>query len=42
MELYSATMKTIPQKVGHDYDINIVEVEIPEEHIYLVIRSIPK
>lgn len=32
----------IIQKVGYDYDIDIVELEIPEEHIHMVIRSIPR
>jgi putative transposase len=35
-------MKTIIQKVGYDYDIDIVELEIPEDHIHMVIRGIPK
>jgi len=36
------TMKAIIKKIGHDYDIEIVELEIPEDHIHMVIRSIPK
>ena len=42
MEPYRATMKAIIQKVGYDYDIDIVELEIPEDHIHMVVRSIPK
>ena len=42
MEPYRATMKAIIKKVGYDYDIDIVELEIPEDHIHMVIRSIPK
>jgi putative transposase len=34
-------MKAIIQKIGYDYDIDIVEFEIPEDHIHMVIRSIP-
>ena len=42
MEPYRTTMKAIIKKIGHDYDIEIVELEIPEYHIHMVIRSIPK
>ena len=42
MEPYRATMKAIIQKVGYDYDIDIVELEIPEDHIHMVVRSVPK
>ena len=35
-------MKAIIQKIGYDYDIDIVELEIPEDHIHMVIRGIPK
>mgnify|MGYP003953044325 CR=1 FL=1 len=42
MEPYRATMKAIIQKIGYDYDIDIVELEIPEDHIHMVIRSVPK
>jgi putative transposase len=42
MEPYRATMKAIIEKLGYDYDIDIVELEIPEDHIHMVIRSIPK
>jgi len=33
-------MKAIIKKVG--YDIDIVELEIPEDHIHMVIRGVPK
>jgi putative transposase len=42
VEPYRSTMKGIIQKVGYDYDIDIVELEIPNDHIYMVIRGIPK
>ena len=35
-------MKAIIQKVGYDYGIEIVELEIPEDHIHMVVRSEPK
>jgi len=39
---YREAMKTIIQKIGFDYDIDIVELEIPEDHIHMVVRSEPK
>jgi len=42
MEPYRTTMKAIIKKIGHDYDIEIIELEIPEDHIHMVIRGIPK
>ena len=41
-EPYRETMKTIIHKIGFDYDIDIVELEIPEDHIHMVVRSEPK
>ena len=41
-EPYRSTMKAIIQKVGYDYDIDIIELEIPENHIHMVFRGIPK
>jgi len=35
-------MRAIIQKIGYDYDIDIVELEIPEDHIHMVVRSEPK
>jgi len=35
-------MKAIIQKTGYDYGIDIVELEIPEDHIHMVVRSEPK
>lgn len=40
IEPYRVTMKAMIQKI--DYDIDIVELEIPEDHIHMVIRSLPK
>ena len=35
-------LKAIIQKIGYDYGIEIVELEIPEDHIHMVVRSLPK
>jgi putative transposase len=42
VEPYRSKMKAIIQKIGYDYDIDIAELEIPEDHIHMVIRGIPK
>jgi len=42
MDPYRATMEATIKKIGYDYDIETVELEIPEDHIHMVIRSIPK
>ncbi len=42
VEPQRATMKAIIEKVGYDYGIEIVELEIPEDHIHMVVRSEPK
>ncbi|MCF6345834.1 MAG: IS200/IS605 family transposase [Thiomicrorhabdus sp.] len=41
-EPYRAILKEIIQKIGYDYDIDIVELEIPEDHIHMVVRGVPK
>jgi len=35
-------MKAIIQKIGYDYEIDIIELEIPEDHIHMVVRGVPK
>ena len=35
-------MKAIIHKIGYDYDIDIVELEIPEDHLHMVVKSEPK
>jgi len=35
-------MKAMIQKIGYDHDIDIVELEIPGDHIHMVVRSVPK
>ena len=41
-EPYREAMKTVIHKIGYDYDIDIVELEIPEDHIHMVVKSEPK
>ena len=40
-EPYRETLKGIIEKIGYDYDIEIVELEIPVDHIHLVVRGEP-
>ena len=39
---YREVLKGIIKKSGYDYDIDIVELEIPEDHIHMVVRGVPK
>ena len=41
-EPYREVLKGIIEKAGYDYDIDIVELEIPEDHIHMVVRGVPK
>lgn len=41
-EPYRTRLKAIIHKIGYDYNIEIVELEIPEDHIHMVIKSEPK
>ncbi|WP_075553138.1 IS200/IS605 family transposase [Candidatus Paracaedibacter symbiosus] len=41
-ELYRTVLKNIIEQVGYDYNIEIVELEIPVDHIHLVVRSEPQ
>jgi len=41
-EPYRDVLKKIIRKIGYDYTIEIVELEIPEDHIHMVVRSEPK
>ena len=41
-ESYREVLKGIIKKAGYDYDVDIVELEIPEDHIHMVVRGIPK
>ena len=42
MEPYRSELKGIIGKIGYDYDIEIVELEIPVDHIHMVVRMDPK
>lgn len=41
-EPYRSVLKGIIEKAGYDYNIDIIELEIPEDHIHMVVRGIPK
>ena len=40
-EPYRSSLRTILHKIAYDYDIELVELEIPADHIHLVIRGEP-
>ena len=42
MEPYRSSLKELVYKIGYDYNIEIVELEIPNDHIHMVIKSEPK
>ena len=35
---YRSELKAIIQKTGYDYNIDIVELEIPVDHIHMIVR----
>jgi putative transposase len=41
-EPYRSHLKVIIEKICYDYDIEMVEIEIPEDHVHMVVRSEPK
>lgn len=41
-EPYRSALKDIIKKIGYDYNIEIVELEVPADHIHMVVRSLPK
>ncbi len=41
-EPYRSDLKAIIEKIGYDYNIEITEIEIPEDHIHMVVRTEPK
>jgi len=41
-EPFRSQLKAIIEKIGYDYNIEIVELEIPKDHIHMVVRSIPR
>ena len=38
LEPYREAIKTIIHKIGFNYDINIIKLEIPDDHIHMVVR----
>ena len=41
-EPYRSTLKALIKKIGYDYNIEIVELEIPVDHIHMVVKCAPK
>ncbi len=41
-EPYRDVLKGIIEKIGYDYNIDIVELEIPEDHLHMVVRGVPR
>lgn len=41
-EPYRGVLKDIIRKVGYDYNINIKELELPVDHIHMIVKSEPK
>ena len=41
-EPYRGSLKKIIHKIGYDYNIEIVELEAPVDHIHMVVKSEPK
>ena len=39
---YRESLTKIIGKIGYDYDIDIVELEAPVDHIHMVVRSLPR
>ena len=42
IEPYRESLRKIILKIGYDYNIDIVELEIPPDHIHMVTKSEPK
>jgi putative transposase len=42
VEPYPEAMKAIIHKIGYDYDFDIQELKIPEDHIHMVVKGEPK
>ncbi len=41
-EPYRSALKDIVYKIGYDYNIDILELEIPVDHVHMVVKSEPK
>ena len=42
IEPYREISKLIIKKIGYDYNIEIVELEIPSDHVHMIVKSEPK
>ena len=42
VEPYRESLKLIIKKIGYDYNIEIVELEIPSDHVHMIVKSEPK
>jgi len=41
-EPYRSSLKGMIEKIGYDYNIEIIELEVPVDHIHMVVRAEPK
>jgi len=41
-EPFRSELKAIIEKIAYDYDIDLVELEVPTDHIHMVVRTEPK
>jgi putative transposase len=41
-EPYRSSLKAVIEKIGYDYNIEIIELEIPKDHIHMVARTEPR
>ncbi len=41
-EPYSTTLKNLIKKICYDYELDLEELEIPEDHIHMIVKSRPK
>lgn len=42
IEPYASMLKVMIEKAGYDYDMKVEEIEIPEDHIHMLISGEPK
>ena len=42
VEPYRSHLKAIIEKVAYDYEMEVEEIEIPEDHIHMMLKSEPK
>jgi len=41
-EPYRSTLKSLIEKIAYDYEIDVVELEMPVDHLHMVVRGEPK